>query len=98
MTYFLISDEVIRDTDLAIIARDHLSNWENLHPFLELSPACMMEIFRSCPRDYREQKCKCLRVWKEEMGSRATYRALIFAAEEANNKQLADNVRDMLKE
>ena len=34
-------------------------------------------------------------MWKEERGREATYRALISAAEEARDQQLADNIRDM---
>ena len=36
-------------------------------------------------------------MWKEERGREATYRALISAAEEARDKELADNIRDMLE-
>ena len=90
-------EEVICDEDLAVIARDHLVDWEDLHPFLGLTRAQKKEIINSYTRDYGKQKRECLEVWKEVKGDGATYRALISAAEKAKNKELADNVRDMLK-
>jgi hypothetical protein len=88
---------VVSDRDLAVIARDHLTDWENLQPFLGLSRAQKKEIARSYPGDYGLQKQECLEVWKEKIGREATYRALISAAEEARDQQLADNIRDMLE-
>jgi hypothetical protein len=87
----------INDRDLAVIARDHLTDWENLQPFLGLNRAQKKEIANSYPRDYGKQKRECLEVWKEKIGREATYRALISAAEEARDQQLADNIRDMLE-
>ena len=90
-------DDEISDRDLAVIARDYLTDWEKLHPFLGLNRAQKKEIARSYPADYGLQKQECLEVWKEERGREATYRALISAAEEARDKELADNIRDMLE-
>ena len=42
------------------------------------------------------QKQECLEVWKEAKGDGATYRAIISAAEEAGDKQLADCVKSLL--
>ena len=90
-----LEDEV-SDKDLATIARDHLSNWESLRPYLELSHAQKEEIRRSCPGDYGKQKQECLEVWKQTKGNEATYRALITAAEDAKEQILADSIRNML--
>ena len=90
-------DEVVSNKHLAVISRDHLTQWEKLHPFLGLSRAQKKKIARSYPGDYGLQKQECLEVWKEERGREATYRALISAAEEARDKELADNIRDMSK-
>ena len=90
-----MEEEEISDRDLAVIARDHLTQWEKLHPFLGLNRAQKKEIANSYPRDYGKQKRECLEVWKEERGREATYRVLISAAEEASDHQLADNIRDM---
>ena len=91
-------DDEINDRDIAVIARDHLTVWERLHPFLGLSRAQKEEIARSYSGDYGLQKQECLEVWKKERGREATYRALITAAEEARDKELADNIRVMLEE
>ena len=88
--------EEVSDRDLATIARDHLSNWESLRPYLGLNHALKEEIRRSCPGDYGRQKQECLEVWKEMKGNEATYQALITAAEEAKEQTLADGVRAML--
>ena len=90
-----LEDEV-SDKDLATIARDHLSNWESLRPYLELSHAQKEEIRRSCPGDYGKQKQECLEVWKQTKGNEATYCALITAAEDAKQQTLADGVRSLL--
>ena len=90
-----LEDEV-SDKDLATIARDHLSNWESLRPYLELSHAQKEEIRRSCPGDYGKQKQECLEVWKQTKGNEATYRALIIAAEDAMQQTLANGVSTLL--
>ena len=88
---------MVDDEDLAVIARDYLTDWEDLHPFLGLSRAQKKEIIKSFQGDYGKQKRECLEVWKEVKGDGATYRALISAAEKAKNRELADNVRGMVK-
>ena len=89
--------ETICDTDLATIARDHVTDWDSLAPYLELSRPQREEIRRSNPADYRMQKRECLEVWKEMKGNEATFCALIKAAENAKVQNLADGVRTMLK-
>ena len=90
-------NDEISDRDMAVIARDHLVDWENLHSFLGLSRVQKREIANSYPTDYRKQKQKCLEIWREVNGAEATYAALISAAEEAKDKDLADSVRSLLK-
>ena len=85
----------IGDRHLAILARDHVTNWESLVPFLGLTEAQEQAVARSSPSDYEKQKRVCLRKWKEAKGARATYQALISAAEEAGNQLLADSVREI---
>ena len=89
-------EEVISDEDVATIARKHLTDWESLSPYLGLSRQQKVEI-RSTFQDCRKQKQECLEVWKELKGKGATYGALIAAAEKADNQQLSDRVRDMLR-
>ena len=86
---------MVSEADVATIARDHLSNWESLRPYLELSRQQEKEIHNTY-HDYGRQKCECLEVWKELKGNKATYGALIKAAEQAKNQQLADRVKAML--
>ena len=93
---FVGLDEIIGDTDLAKIARDYMTDWDSLTPYLGLNRPQREEIRRSYPGDYGKQKRECLEVWKEVKGNEATYRALIKAAEEAKAQNLADNVRSRL--
>ena len=97
-TYIFIAglNEELSDRDLATLARDHLSNWESLRPYLGLNHAQKEEIRRSCLGDYGRQKQECLEVWKETKGNKATYQALITAAKEAKEQTLADGVRALL--
>ena len=87
---------MVSDKDVAMIARDHLTDWESLSPHLGLSRPQKEEICKSYPRDYGNQKHACLEVWKKMKGKEATYGAFITAAEEAKNQRLADGVRTML--
>ena len=89
-------DNEIGDEDLAVIAMEHLMDWETLRPFLGLSRVQKTEIARSYPGEYGKQKRECLELWKEVQGEDATYRAFITAAEKAKDKRLADCVRAML--
>ena len=83
--------------DLATIARDHLTDWEALRPFLELSRSKAKEILQSFSNNYGKQKRECLEEWKQMKGVAATYYALINAAEDARLQSLADNMKKMLK-
>ena len=53
-------DDEIGDEDLAVIAMDHLMDWEALRPFLGLSRVQKVEIAKSYPGDYGKQKRECL--------------------------------------
>ena len=88
-------EEVISDEDVATIARDHLTNWESLRPYLGLTRP-QKENIRKTYSDYGEQKRECLEVWQETKGNEATYGALITAAEKAKDQHLADRVKAML--
>jgi hypothetical protein len=81
---------------MAIIARDHLTDWKALRPFLGLSRPQEREISESCLWNYGKQKHECLEVWKEMKGKKATYQALIKAAEDAKAQSLTDSVRAIL--
>ena len=89
-------DEEVSDRDLAIIARKYLTDWVSLRSFLGLTRRHEKEISKSCPSDYGAQKWECLEMWKEMKGEKATYRALILAAEDAKLQELADKIRELL--
>ena len=86
---------MISDRHLAVIARDHLTDWERLGLLLGLTRVQEEQIAMSYPGDYSMQGCECLQVWKKMKGAEATYQALISVAKEAKNQQLADAVRDL---
>ena len=90
-------DTAITDQDIAIIVRDHLVKWEELAPHLELTVQQENEI-RQTFREYADQKREALHTWKRNKGNGATYDSFITAAETISNIQLADSVRDLLKE
>ena len=69
-------DAVVTDIHIAEIATD-ICNWEELAPFLSLSPAEEEEIRNDFQGRYGLQKREALRKWKERMGSKATYSALV---------------------
>ena len=87
--------DVISRRALAVVAKNHVRNWRELGPFLELTRQQETEILESYPTNYGLQKRECLEVWKEMKGDGATYQALITAAEEAEERDLADNIRKM---
>ena len=53
---------------------------------------------RRTHKEYADQKRAVLRWWKHNKGNGATYRAFIAAAEDISNMELADGVRDLMKE
>ena len=89
-------EKVVSNENMATIARDHLTNWEPLRPYLGLNRQQEEEIRRTFHYNYGKQKQECLERWKESEGDKATYGALIEAAETAKNQQLADKVKAML--
>ncbi|CAI8050469.1 hypothetical protein GBAR_LOCUS27719, partial [Geodia barretti] len=88
-------DDVISRKSLAEIAKK-ITHWEPLGPYLYLTRPQEEEIVQKY-RDYGMQKREFLEVWKVMKGEGATYRALITATEEAEDRQLADCVRSLLE-
>ena len=87
-------DDVISRKFLIIIARNYLNDWKKLAPFLNLSRQQETAIAKTST-DYDIQKQMCLELWQEKEGNKGTYNALISAAEEAKDKQLADNIKSL---
>ena len=89
-------DDVISRKSLAEIAKK-ITHWKPLGPYLDLTRQQEEEIAHKYRDNLGMQKRECLEVWKEVKGEGATYRALILAAEEAEDRQLADCVRSLLE-
>ena len=89
-------DTPITDHVIAIIAGEYLVRWEELAPHLKLTVP-QEESIRATFRVYGDQKCEVLRTWKRNNGNGATYRTFITAAENASNRQLADDIRALLQ-
>ena len=70
--------------------------WQELSPHLKLTVP-QEENIRATFRVYGDQKCEVLRTWKKNNGNGATYRTFITAAENASNRQLADDVKTLLQ-
>ena len=69
--------------------------WDSLSPFLGLTRPQEETIRRTYP-NYENQKKECLEVWRQTEGNKATYGALINAAERAKEQRLADAVKKMI--
>ena len=89
-------DAPVSDTDVATIA-GNLKRWEELSPFLGLTPQHEIEIRNDFKDQYREQKRQALQKWKEIKGNAATYRALIAAAAVTSSNKLVDDINAMLR-
>ena len=90
-------DTPVTDVHLAEIAGD-LINWEDVAPFLELSPVKQEEIRRD-ESTYNMQKRRALLRWKEKKGMNGTYKELRKAlrrAEEANTNAEIKKFREYL--
>ena len=87
-------DSVISDKEVADIAQKYLKTWEEISPYLGLDEV-VREAIRRTPGGYLEQKKAFLQEWKNRQGSRATFRALIQAAKNSNNTDLAEKLEKM---
>ena len=88
--------QVISDKDITNIARN-VSDWEALAIYMGFSATEMNQLRGSFPADVQKQGRECLQKWKVKQGRAATYQALIIAAKDAKDQQLADSVRDIKK-
>ena len=86
-------DSPVSDKHVAEISRQ-LVKWEELAPWLELTPAEEEEVKRS--GDYGHQKREFLRTWRQRKGNDATYRRLITALCCAQDIELIDKIKVLL--
>ena len=89
-------DSPVSDRHIAKIAKDFIRNWEELAPYLRLLPTREYEIKKGGRYAYGDQKREALRMWKEQNGRKATYRALIVVAEQVSNVELAENIEALV--
>lgn len=87
---------IISKNQLDKIANELLTNWEELSYCLELTQQQESDIRRTY-REYADQKREALRAWKRNKGNGATFGALIDAAKEASNMQLAHDIIDLME-
>ena len=89
-------DSPVSDTDVAIVAAEYLTSWEELSPYLGLTKQHETDI-RKDFKEHSNQKRQALLKWKKVKGYAATYRAFITAATKASNEELVDKVKAMLQ-
>ena len=87
-------DSPVSDIHISKIAKDLIRNWEELAPCLRLLPSREYEIKKD--GRYGDQKREALRMWKEQNGRKATYRALIVVAEQVSDVELAENIEALV--
>ena len=98
-----ILDGIVSDRHIYIIARKYLVDWETLRPHLScitedgITEAQEQNIANKHDKDEEWKRRQLLRLWKREAGNEATYRALITAAEESGDFNLANNIRKLLQ-
>ena len=93
-------DSPVTDIQIADLASE-LKTWEELAPYLGLTPADEEEIQVDYQGRYGLQKRQALRKWQSKLGSGpngATYRNLIIALCHAKEIEMAEKVRNFLKE
>ena len=93
-------DSPITDIHIADLAF-MLTTWEELAPYIGLTPAEEEAIQVDYQGRYGLQKRQALRKWKSKLGSGpngATYRQLIIALCRALDKEIAEKVRGLLTE
>ena len=91
-------DSPVTDIHIADLAF-MLTTWEELAPYLGLTPAEEEAIQVDYQGRYGLQKRQALRKWKAKFGrgpKGATYRQLIIALCDARDKEMAEKVRELL--
>ena len=88
-------DSPVEDIDIAKLARE-MTEWQELAPFLGLTPAEEREIVERYRDRLQLQKREALRKWKEKHGRKATYRSLITVLCEQDRADLADTLKTFL--
>ena len=86
-------DAVVTDSDVSLMARNYLANWEAGLGLGHEQETAICNTFHS---NYEQQKREGLHKWKRNKGDGATYHALITAAESAKDQLLAHGVKALV--
>ena len=86
------SDEHLRD-----ISRE-IAQWQDIAPDLGLSATDEVDIVGSPPRSVQAQRLAMLRIWKQRLGSRATYEELAKAFSRCRRQDLVEKISELLGE
>ena len=73
-----------------------MTEWQELAPYLDLTPAEEREIAEDYACRFQLQKREALIKWKEKHGRKATYRSLITVLCEQGRADLADTLKAFL--
>ena len=87
-------DHDISDIHIAQLAKS-VTEWQELAPFLGLTPAEEKEIVEQYSGRLKIQTREALRKWKEKNGRKATYQNLIKIFREQDRADLADVVENL---
>ena len=88
-------DMKVTNQDAAKLA-SFMVNWDQMRPYLGLNYAQQIEIENA--GNFAKQKMVCVEKWRQKAGDKATYRAFIEAAREAELIALAHEVEAMLRD
>ena len=88
-------DHVVSDIHIAQLAKS-VTEWQELAPFLDLSPAEEKEIVEQYSGRLKLQTREALRKWKEKNGRKATYQNLTKIFREQEKADLAEIVESLL--
>ena len=88
-------DSPVSDIHLSDIA-SHITNWQELAPYLDLSEVEEKDIVDSYPNRPKLQRRELLRKWKESNGNKATYRKLICILCSQSRANTAQRLKELL--
>ena len=89
-------DRAVSDIHIARLAKSMSLEWQELAPFLDITPAEEGEILEQYRGRLQLQKREALRKWKIKGGSKATYRKLIVIFCAQGGVDLAETLKDLL--
>ena len=89
-------DSVISDLHLDEIARSRCTYWQSLPSRLGLEDIVAEDIDRNFSREFDKRR-EFFRQWKQIKGSEATYRCLVKALHDINQRRDAEYVSGLLR-